>query len=282
MMISTYALNSMGFRKMGEAEELSATFRCLYVYEINGLTFDDSVLLPFQGTISGSPYSVAVGNSVTALSRAIANDDFVQDEHAWTEEKGCRPPYVVVQLVSGRPHSCVGGFVKEEGTALLVHDGFSSARTELRQIQDRMLPPLVSALTCRLRKSSDHPVSLRAVDKYLFGLTADSRLVHDQRIEVKAVVSVARRIGIEDVRVAMEDAVSLAGRLEPKASKFFFWALEEESICAWPGISDMHVEEFARLKKVRDDIAHGSIHGPPDEAVGAVERLAVALQLQAP
>lgn len=56
----------------------------------------------------------------------------------------------------------------------------------------------------------------------------------------------------------------------------FVWC----AMCAWPHLTDTDIEEFTRLKKIRDDIAHGSIAGPQGEAVAAVERLAIRLHGQ--
>lgn len=53
----------------------------------------------------------------------------------------------------------------------------------------------------------------------------------------------------------------------------FVWCL----LCTWTHLSDMDVEEFKRLKKIRDDIAHGSIAAPPASAAVAAEKLAAKL-----
>jgi hypothetical protein len=50
------------------------------------------------------------------------------------------------------------------------------------------------------------------------------------------------------------------------------------AICVWTRITDEDVTEFKRLKKIRDDIAHGSISAPDIAAVSAAEKLALKLQ----
>jgi len=55
----------------------------------------------------------------------------------------------------------------------------------------------------------------------------------------------------------------------------FIWCV----ICAWPHLSDDDVEQFKRLKTIRDEIAHGSLATPPHDAVVSAEKLAVRLQL---
>ncbi|MBB6095632.1 hypothetical protein HNQ60_004523 [Povalibacter uvarum] len=47
---------------------------------------------------------------------------------------------------------------------------------------------------------------------------------------------------------------------------------------AWPAMTDVDVQDFARLKSVRDKLSHGEITAPPPEAVISVEALARRLQ----
>jgi hypothetical protein len=54
----------------------------------------------------------------------------------------------------------------------------------------------------------------------------------------------------------------------------FIWCV----MCVWTHMQDSDVESFKRLKKIRDDIAHGSISAPPGDSVVSVEKLAIKLQ----
>ncbi|KPF41210.1 hypothetical protein IP87_20985 [beta proteobacterium AAP121] len=58
----------------------------------------------------------------------------------------------------------------------------------------------------------------------------------------------------------------------------FVWCV----LCAWPHLSDDDVDQFKKLKTIRDEIAHGSLATPPHDAVVSVEKLAARLQLVAP
>jgi hypothetical protein len=57
----------------------------------------------------------------------------------------------------------------------------------------------------------------------------------------------------------------------------FAWCV----LCAWPSLSDTDVDNFKHLKKIRDEIAHGSIANPPTDAVMLIEKLATKLLLPA-
>ena len=55
----------------------------------------------------------------------------------------------------------------------------------------------------------------------------------------------------------------------------FIWC----ALTVWTHLTDIDVESFTKVKKVRDQIAHGEIAAPPPEAVQLVERVAGKLQL---
>jgi hypothetical protein len=55
----------------------------------------------------------------------------------------------------------------------------------------------------------------------------------------------------------------------------FVWCV----LCVWTHLCDADVNEFRRLKEIRDEIAHGAVAMPPDWAVAAAEKLAAKLQV---
>jgi hypothetical protein len=55
----------------------------------------------------------------------------------------------------------------------------------------------------------------------------------------------------------------------------FVWCV----LCTWSHLSDPDVQDFKRLKKIRDDIAHGSVSIPPAGATELAEKLATKLHL---
>lgn len=344
MGLSLYALESMGFRRIAEGEHIVASFYSVYVYEVQGFTVDDNPILQFRGQVSGTGYEIALGTSMNKLTQALAlsDDQFTDDEQAWATANKCTPPYILIQIGPSTQLTCASGHIKEEGSKLVTYDCFSSARDELRATEAKVLPSLVSALTCRF-SSIDHPVHFRRVDKVLFGITTTNRILHDTRFEVKASLSVSKRLPTDEVQAGIESTAALAERLNPKVARFFQLALEENdplkrflyfflsieiethatfasidhsihlavmlksqsrihktqtrffeaqrekwtalkdrfvwcALCVWTHLSDSDIKEFASLKKIRDDIAHGSIAVPPAESVAAAQRLATRLQ----
>lgn len=55
----------------------------------------------------------------------------------------------------------------------------------------------------------------------------------------------------------------------------FVWC----AVSVWTHLNDHDVNEFAHLKRIRDNIAHGTITSPPISAVQSAEKLAAKLQI---
>jgi hypothetical protein len=339
---SSYAKESMGFRRIAEGEQIVAAFHSLHVYEVQGFTVNDHTLVSTRAEVSGAACSIAVGSSVNELAKALVADNFADDEEAWAKEHRCTPPYVVVHFGPTVQHSCAEGHVKEEQSGLATFDAFPLAKEELRSIENKVLPSLITALNCVFSSPESH-ARFRAVDRTVFGLTPEGATLHDLRFEFKASGYVSRALATDALEAAIGRTTSLAAAINPKVSRFFHLALEEDdllkrflyfflsieiethatfsaldhsahiakmldgqerlratsiaffegqrerwttlrarfiwcALCAWTHVTALDIDEFIRLKKIRDDIAHGSIAAPPAESVGAVERLAAKLQ----
>lgn len=340
--LSSQVMESMGFRRIAEGELIVAAFHSLHVYEAQGFTVDQATALSARGAVSGTVYTVAVGSSVNELSRALVADDFAADDVAWAKEHRCTPPYVLVHFGPTAQHSCVSGHIKEEGSSLTTFDSFAAAKVELRSIESRVLPSLVTALTCAFSSLENH-VRFRAVSREVFGLTPDGVVLHDVRLEAKASAYVSKKLPTDSLHASVNRTTLLAAAINPKVSRFFHLALEEDdplkrflyfflsieiethavffsidhsahiarllnsqervrtastsffegqrerwttlkdrfiwcALCVWTHVSDSDIDEFKRLKNIRDDIAHGSIAELPAESVRAAEKLAAKLQ----
>ena len=60
----------------------------------------------------------------------------------------------------------------------------------------------------------------------------------------------------------------------PALKDRFVWCV----LCTWTQLTDLDIADFVRLKKTRDDIAHGSISVPQNDSIIGVEKLATKLQ----
>lgn len=345
LMLSDELMRNMGFQPISAREPIEASFHSLHAYAVKGLTIQDGTLLTARDTVSGAPFALAVGSSVNALCRSLLNDDLADDEAEWAKEHGVGPPYAIVHIGPTARHLARSGHVKAEDSGLTTYDAFSVAKDELASLEAQVLPSVITALHCAF-SSDDHRVQFKQVVREVFGFTPTSSLVHDIRLHANATVEVSRSVADAALRDTVARAANLAANVNPKMSRFFRLAIEEQdrlkrflyfflsveiethqtflsldrtaqvarvfnsedrvrlsssaffeaqherwtaladrfvwcAICAWPQINDADVTEFKRLKKIRNDIAHGSLAEPSAESVTAVQRLAMKLQWHA-
>ncbi len=340
--VSGDVLEAMGLRPLPPGHSLAAVFHSLHVYEVRGFTLEAPSLEPISGTVAGFAYTLSVGSSVNAVCRRIVQDDYAESEEEWQKEHKCTPPYLIVHFGPTTTHESMGPRAKEEGRTITTYDSFPAARTELKEIGDKVVPSLLSALACSF-SSHDHPVRFLPTDRAIFGITPDARTVHDIRFLGSASAYVSSQLELSQIEKGLAAGVNIAGAMNPKVARFFQLALDEVDplkrflyfflaieiethavfakidhatlsvliaapdrvavstqaffdvqrqrwtnlrdrfvwcvVCVWTHLCDADIEEFGRLKKVRDDIAHGSIATPPHSAVAEAEKLAAKLQL---
>ena len=338
---SSEVMKAVGFRPMEASDAFPATFSSITSFEVQGFTPETDDVKTLVGTVAGHSYRLAVGKSVNAVCRALVNDDLAAGEAEWAKEQRSTPPYVLVLLGPTSLHSCSSGHIKVNDASTTTYDGFPQARAELRSIEAKVLPGLVSALSFAFN-GPDRAVKFRFLTRDAFGRTPDGRLVHDVRLELRASAYGSHAISSAELETLLDRVSRLALRANPKVTRFFHLALSEEdalkrflyfflaieiethatfasidhtakmttlvrgdvrlklateeffnaqrerlvalkdrfvwcAMCAWTNLTDYDIELFKSLKKIRDDIAHGSITAPPESAVMSAQKLAEKL-----
>jgi hypothetical protein len=226
--LSIYALESMGFRRLEVGESVSASFHSLHTYELQGIKLNgNDDVVRSHGISSGVPYEVAIGISVNALTRSIMNDDLAEDEEEWQKIHKCQPPFVLIHIGPTKEHAMTGEFIKFEGPTITTYESFIPARVELQEMEAAVIPNVVSALTCSLGLARSH-LKLRKLSSDAFGITSSGMVLYDFRIEMRASLYASDQLELTEVNAKLQYANDLVEAINPKVSKFFFLALEEE------------------------------------------------------
>jgi hypothetical protein len=215
-----------GYRKFFETEPIVASFHSLNIYAVQGIKLDEATVVRISGSLSGTAYAFAVGNSVNALTQELLGDDLAEDEVAWAEVHRCTPPYAVIHIGPTSPRTCVHGHVKEEDGSITTLDSFAEATTELRSLEDRALPLLVTSLYSAF-SLENHPVRLRRVRREAFGITPDGVVVHDEDFPFKMSLVASRMVSAGELRAGVERVEALATSIKPEVARFFHLAIEE-------------------------------------------------------
>jgi hypothetical protein len=339
--VSDAGKEAMGFRRMPEGHELVARFHSLHVFTVQGFSVDGSPPVRSSGSAHGVNYEIAVGSSVNELCRLLIDDDFADDEEAWSAEKKCTPPYLLLHVGPTAEYSCEEGFIKTEGAETWVYDGFPDARDELAALHGQILPAIETALSCA-SASKDRNARFVLVERTVFGISSTNETIRDIRLEMHAEGYASVRVSREWVESFLERTVDLAADVEPKVARqfqqglrdtdplkqflFYFLAIEIEThreytsidheerlkefiavperirssgskllsshpaglrtlldrfiwcaMCSWSNVSDADIGDFKDLKRVRDQIAHGSISTPPKNSGVTAKKMASKL-----
>ena len=343
--VSDHVIKAMGFRTNDERVELSATFFSLCVFEFHGINLPDGAFANIEGQIAGVNYAAAIGMSVNELCIALLNDDFVDDEPTWKDEKKCSPPYLMVRFGPTSTHSATPNHLMSLNDDHHTYDTFAPAKAEIQGFEVKALPSVVTASVVALSAHDRPHIRIRNVDRAVFGIAADGKTLHDIRFSMSATLSVSSAITTDALVGSFEAAKGLASSVDSTVANFFRLALGEEdplkrflyfflsievqthrtfskikhldhlaslrlptdriqltsasffgdsirswtnlkdrfiwcAHCVWIDLVQSDVTEFARLKRIRDGIAHGDITAPSGSDVLAVEKLAIRLQQQ--
>ena len=343
MGLTYYALEQMGYRRRRDNESLQTAFSSVHAFEVHGISPSSGLLIGSSGTVGGIDYRLSLAETLNAAAQQVASDDFADDEPAWVEKHKCSPPYLLIHIGPTTIHEMSGDFLKEELFGIQTHDAFIPARRELREMEAKVIPSVLSALSCTFG-TLPNLVRFREIEHAVSGKTVDGKTVFDFGLELRAELRVGQAVPLSDLQDRIERAADLAARMDPKVSHFYHLALKEDdplkrflylfftierqthaafksidhgsymaglfqaparlqatgtaffgtqrerwkshherfawcALTVWTHLTDDDVDTFAKVKKVRDQIAHGEIASPSAEAVGLVERVAAKLQL---
>jgi hypothetical protein len=343
MGLTQFALEHLGFRRRRDDESLTAAFSCVCAFEVQGVSPSSGLLIEAKGTVDAVDYHLALSDTLNAAAQRVALDDFVDDEPAWAAEQKCSPPYLLIVVGPTETHAMTGDFLKEDTSGLQTHDAFVPARRELREMEGKVIPSLLSALSCTFA-TLENPVRFRKLDRAVLGKSADGKTVFDFGFEVRGEMRVGKTVATPDLQDLVGRATKLTARMNPNISKFYYLALMEQdsmkrflhlfltierqthavfkstehglyvanmfrvpprvqatgtsffgtqharwnslqerfmwcALTVWTHLTDDDVDNFSKVKKVRDQLAHGEIAAPSVEAVELVERVAAKLQL---
>lgn len=225
---SNDVMKAMGFRAFMEGEEIAAAFTSVTVFEARGVALATGMTVVSDGTVTGVDYRLAVSPSVNDGCIALLNNAFVEDEDQWKKEEKCQGPFVLVQIGPTAELRCSSGSIKiEDNDDITTYDSFPNVRVELAQLEGRVLPPILSALTCVLNEEA-HYVKLRKISRASVGRTPSGDVVYDVRMEGRMELCTAYKLEQSQLTEKLELATALASTLNQKASRFFALGLAEE------------------------------------------------------
>ena len=219
--LSTYALEAMGFKDLIESGNLSARFISVTAYEARGITLPEGFAEVRQARVAGADYQVCLSNSVNSGCQRLIGDDFTESEPEWLKEVKSTGPFVLVGVGPTEFVECEAGrMMQMSDGSITTYNSFPSLRETLELVEDRVLPPVISALTIALN-GPDRYVTLRKLARASAGRTPEGTLVHDIRLDIHAEMTVSRALGEQQAIEILAATVERAPTLHQRAAKYF-------------------------------------------------------------
>lgn len=227
MGLTYHALELLGFRRRRDDESLQTTFSSVHVFEVHGILSSAGLLINSNGSVNSVDYRLALADTLNAGAQIIASDNFSDDEPAWVALHKCSPPYLLIHVGPTGTHEMSRDFLKEEPSEITTYDAFIPARQELREMDAKVIPSVISALSC-IFGTLPNPVRFRLLERAVAGKTVDGRNVHDIGIEFSFKGGAHHAVPLTELQDRIKSATDLAARMNPKVSKFYHLGLKEE------------------------------------------------------
>jgi hypothetical protein len=225
---STYAIEAMGFREVVAQGELVASFMSVTVYEARGIVVPEGFSEAMQAKVAGADYRIAIAQSVNAGCQTLIGDDFDESETEWRKRVKSNGPYVLIGVGPTEFFECnAGRLMRHHDSTLTTYDSFPQVRETLRSLEQRVIPPVLAAMTCALNEP-DRYVSLKKLERGSSGRCQNGTQIHDIRMDIKADVYVSRPLDQVTLLGKLTDATTKASVLNQRAVKFFSLGVGED------------------------------------------------------
>ena len=226
-MLSNYLIEKMGFEEMPPGQVIEARFHLAHIYHIKGVSIEKDAELCIQDVqYNDVKFSIAIGNSLNSLMRALADDDMVEDERKWEKDKKTGPPYALVLVGPTETYSSNGKYWQEKEGAIITYSCFLEAKFELKQKMEKLLTVLLPAISVRFFHS-EYPSVLQLVWKTAFGTTRDGRNVQDIHSSGSASVSFNKKVTVEEIDSIFKKTLDGLDKVSVRAAKYFYMGLCE-------------------------------------------------------
>ncbi|NLG39345.1 MAG: hypothetical protein GX545_05425 [Fibrobacter sp.] len=226
--LSKTILETLGFKEFNSEARIEAKFNSIYVFNIEGISLKEVNTDLFSNvSYSDDVISFAFGNTVNDISKNLIGDSFVDDEVEWQKANKSHPPYILIKISSNKLFTCESGYCKRENEKLITYDCFQNANNLLKEVEQNIIPPLISSLTIHLSKIN-YPIRFRFIERAKYGITQNGEIINDFSISISARLTSSINITGNMIKTVINSAVRQYSTIEPKVSSLFYFGLRDE------------------------------------------------------
>lgn len=322
MALTKYGIEAMGFTEIPSGTKLEVYFNSAILYHIEGIIINDLLPESIRDLIyKHSDFSFAFGNSINDIFKALFNEAFVENEDDWKKKNNANPPFFVVIFGIKDPLICESGYWKKEKESILTYDGFPKAKQSLKEVEQKIIPSLISSLTAKLSKIH-YPIRFKLITRKVFGKTTEGENLSDIKLSMSAKGVTLINVSPAELKSKINESMNLYPMVHPKVASLFHSSIEDDdrfkqflnlfqaleihthqtfkkidfsvhlskihnvpnrikkagndffimqesesknlsqrfiwcAILVWDNLEDSDIEDFKKIKKVRDELAHG-------------------------
>lgn len=229
MIVSNYAIETMGFSEYPESDVLEVRFGIVRVFSVQGVDFHPSSSKTISDVVKfGENCTVVISNSLNEGCRLLTGENFVDEcEEKWVESKKTRPPFVLVYFKEFCTQTLKGGWRKEHEGSIMTYDAFPTGKEDIRKWEKESLPNIVTSLVAHL-STLEHPVNLVPLHRAISGTTSEGVSLFDVKMTASGSMFASFGKTSEDISVSLQSSSELFDQLEYKVSRHFYSALNEK------------------------------------------------------
>ena len=173
--------------------------------------------------------SVSIGNSVNAVRQALIGDVFTEDENKWRQNNKTNPSYLLVLTTAPESVSCNSGYWKHDDGKIFTYGCFTNAREAIKKFEKERGATFVTSLSAGL-STPEHPVTFIPIEREVFGVTTDNKILHDFRVIGTGELTVSTAITADILASRIKAAFSACLEFHPNVGYFFDLATREKDV----------------------------------------------------
>jgi len=229
MILTSYALEQMGFSEYPDSDVLEIQFGIVRVYSVQGIDLSPDSPTNLSDVVEFSKNCTGIiSNSLNEACQILTGENFVdEDEDHWIEKKKVNPPFALVYFKEFQTRILKGGRRKEHDGSVITYDAFPGGKTDIRKWEKESLPNVVTALVVNL-SSLERPVNLVPIERVISGTTTDGVTVFDFKMTGSAKLTTSYGKTSTEINTSLLKSSETFNTLEYKTSRHFYSALNEK------------------------------------------------------
>jgi len=227
MIFTRYAIESMGYVEHPQSDLIEVHFAILKAFSLRGLNFEQNCSSKQSDVISfGRNCTLTISQSINEASKSLTGDVFVDDEEKWLAEKKAIPPFLLIYFRESVPRQLQGGYRQEKNGNILTYDAFPEGKKEIREWESESVPVIVTSIIVNL-STLDRQVDLIPIERIVFGITQDGKMLRDYRITGSASGYFSTTKSIQQINASLERSKNQASVLTKDICRNFYATLNE-------------------------------------------------------